>query len=159
MGGGGTRTLSLPCPSTPSRPKSVRAATQQGWGWGARGLSHCRAPRPVSQSLRAWEAGGTAVDQGLLPSEPQGGGQEAGDSAGRPAPNTPEGSPPRGGLLGAGHRDEAQAATPLHQDAIPWVQLPSRDPPSAASGAGLGARSPVRSGSALPSTCPSTLDG
>lgn len=55
--GGGTRTLSLPCPSTPSRPKSVMRQPQQGWG-GARGLSHCRAPRPCLSPSEPGRPGG-----------------------------------------------------------------------------------------------------
>lgn len=118
---------------------------------GAHGHSHRRASRPVSQSLGAREAGGTAVYQGLLPSEPQGGGQEAGDSPGRLAPNTPEGSPPRGRAPGRWPTVMRHRRLPLFTR-MPFhgFSCPVGDPPSMASGAGLGARSPVRSGSAPP---------
>lgn len=65
------------------------------------------------------------------------------DSAGRPAPNTkkearPGGRAPEALATVMRHR---QPPT-LHQDAIPWVQLPSRDPLARPPGAGLGASSP-----------------
>ena len=112
-GGGGGGGAGGPCHRRASRPESVSAAAWRGaWTLSPPCLSPCVSAAawgghmdtltamPLALCLSPSEPGRLSFrapgSPGGCPSEPQGGGQEAGHSPGRPAPNTPEGSPPRG---------------------------------------------------------------